>query len=142
MRATVQRPVRDAHGWVLLSKCLTLLTNPYSFTHSLHLARWWVFAIIDCVLGVTMFVNGALMVTSIASSPITVGDVSFLTTFCLGLYFCVFSVLSLISSFIWFTCLGKFIGFFYFMWGRGAFYLIFGTMSLTWPFACFDIEGG
>ena len=154
---------------------------------------WWmVFAILDVVLGITMAVNGSLMVFAVASTPcvacapcaeqrsafdgevasddgavtsmprsrsqcpiclhpprccpapnrIALGDVSFLTTFCLGLYFVVFSILSLLSSFIWFTCLGKFIGFFYFMWGRGAFYLIFGTMSLTWPFACFDVEGG
>merc|ERR1719272_2009919 len=75
-------------------------------------------------------------------APIKIGELGFLTTIFLGVYMVGFGVLAGLSSFIWFTCLGKFIGFFYFMWGRGAFYLIFGTMSLTWPFACFDIEGG
>ena len=62
-------------------------------------------------------------------------NVAYLQTVFLGVYFVLFGACSLLCSIIWFTCLGKFVGFFYFMWGRGLAYVILGSMSLNTPWS-------
>ena len=79
-------------------------------------AGWWtLFSVIDLVLAAAMIVNGCLMESMVFSggAPIKIGELGFLTTIFLGVYMVGFGVLAGLSSFIWFTCLGKFIGFLY-----------------------------
>jgi hypothetical protein len=103
-------------------------------------AGWWLlFTGIDVLMALAMLINGILMEASIFSGGALVkfGDLGFITNIFLGVYMVVFSILAGLSSFVWFTCLGKFIGFFYFMWGRGAAYMVIGSISLNAPWTAF-----
>ena len=108
-------------------------------------AGWWLlFTITDIVMAAAMILNGCLMEAQVFSggAPIKFGELGFLTTIFLGVYMVGFGVLSGLSSFIWFTKLGKFIGFFYFMWGRGAAYMVMGTISLNAPWQSLKTPDG
>jgi hypothetical protein len=95
---------------------------------------WILFSAIDIICSVIIIADGILMQCQVyGDDNIDMSNTVYLQTIVVGVYFIIFGVMSLVCSIGWLSLLGKFIGFFYFMWGRGIAYIVMGTMSLNTP---------
>jgi hypothetical protein len=66
------------------------------------------------------FVGGTIVTTAVSS-------------FFLGVAELVFAILIIVCCFTWFFCIGRFLGFMFFLSGRGVAYFLLGLLSLTDP---------
>ena len=74
---------------------------------------WWIlFCVLDIIVSVGLLADGLLMEAQVfGDSAVDTTNVVYLQTIFLGFYFFLFGAASLLCSIIWFTCLGKFVGF-------------------------------
>ena len=66
------------------------------------------------------FVGGTIVTTAVSSLFLGVAEL-------------VFAILIIVCCFTWFFCIGRFLGFMFFLSGRGVAYFLLGLLSLTDP---------
>ena len=66
------------------------------------------------------FIGGTIVTTAVSS-------------FFLGIAELTFAILIIVCCFTWFFCIGRFLGFMFFLTGRGVAYFLLGLLSLTDP---------